>query len=67
MGRYRAEFALSLKRWAQQRDPGNPQAFAALELVRPAENKFREDEGKRQDLLQSKVRLLPSHNLRSKR
>ena len=67
MVRYRAEFTQCVKRWAQQSDPGNPQGFAAWELVRPAENKFREDEGKRQDLLQSKVRLLPSHNLRSKR
>ena len=67
MVRYRAEFTLSLKKWAQQSDPGNPQAFAALKLVRQAENKFREDEGKKQGLLQSKVRLLPSHDLRWKR
>ena len=67
MVRYRAEFTQCVKRWAQQSDPGNPQAFAALELVQQAVNKFREDEGKRQDLLLRKVRLLPSHNLRSKR
>ena len=64
--RDRAKFTQCVKRWAKQSDPGNPQAFAKLELVRPAVNKFREDEGKRQGLLQSKVRLLSSHDLRSK-